>query len=279
MLETAYNRRSCSRGKREHNRTLITIMSAAKYKDAILESIDQLRKRKARPDVERICHMVERKHGLSLEDTKTDLGKLVEEGIVVKVEYKGNTSYRNAEKLKTSKLVNVQQNANNVKDILYRAIIALTEPGEDGRREKRLGASVKDLQKWILREDASEKIAKTRFRLQLALHRAVDANVLLRLANGKYVLSGVNRNGKAKVDEAASPPPHSHSALDDQEASPTPSTSTATATPSNGSTPNGKTTNPTKKGVKGRPPNKRKVCVLCKLLAKQLFTFYLICLQ
>lgn len=234
-------------------------MSAVKYKDVILESIDQLRKRKARPDVERICHMVERKHGLSLEETKMDLDKLVEEGIVIKVDYKGNTSYRNAQKLKTNKLGSDTQNANNTNDILCRAIIALTEPGEDGRREKRLGASAKDVQKWILREDASTKMAKNRFRLQLALHRAVDANMLLRLANGKYVLSGVNKNEKAspKVNEPASPTQSHSSALD---VSPTPSTS-KTVSPA---TPNGKTTSPTKKGGKGRPPNKRKVCVLSK---------------
>ena len=57
----------------------------------ILETIDQLRKRKARPDKERICHMLQRRHGVSLEATASDLEVLVDQEIVVKVDYKGNT--------------------------------------------------------------------------------------------------------------------------------------------------------------------------------------------
>ena len=204
--------------------------------------------------------MVERKHGLSPEETKTNLDKLVEEGTVIKVVYKGNTSYRNADKYRMNKLTSDSQNANNVNDILCRAVTSLTEPGEDGRRVKRLGASVKDLQKWILHEDATTKIARNRFRLQLALHRAVDSNMLLRLDSGKYVLADVNKGETAKTDESEtaeeteSPPQTSTPEVD---TSPTPSTSTTCEL----ATPSDITTTPVKK-AKGRPPTKRKVCGL-----------------
>ena len=218
--------------------------------------------------------MVERKHGLSAEETKTNLDKLVEEGTVIKVVYKGNTSYRNADKYRMNKLRDIQStsdlpNANNVNDILCRAVSSLTEPGEDGRREKRLGASVKDVQKWILLEDATTKIARNRFRLQLALHRAVDSNMLVRLDSGKYVLADVNKGKTVKPDvneaetaeegapeETESPTQTSTTEVD---TSPTPSTSTACAPTGTASD---TATTPVKKS-KGRPPTKRKV--LCRV--------------
>ncbi|XP_059504146.1 sterile alpha motif domain-containing protein 13 isoform X3 [Stegostoma tigrinum] len=68
------------------------------YKEWILETIDSLRTRKARPDVERICRMIERKHGLSPAETQQQLEKLVRAELVIKVAYKGSNSYRNAAK-------------------------------------------------------------------------------------------------------------------------------------------------------------------------------------
>ena len=70
----------------------------------ILEAIDQLRQRKARPDVERISHMIQRKHGRTYEQTQGDLDRLVATGVVIKVEYKGSTSYRNAAKWRKNSL-------------------------------------------------------------------------------------------------------------------------------------------------------------------------------
>ena len=216
--------------------------------------------------------MVERKHGLSAEETKTNLDKLVEEGTVIKVVYKGNTSYRNADKYRMNKLRDIQStsdlpNANNVNDILCRAVSSLTEPGEDGRREKRLGASVKDVQKWILLEDATTKIARNRFRLQLALHRAVDSNMLVRLDSGKYVLADVNKGKTVKPDEAetaeqgASEETESPTQTSATEVDTSPTASTSTACAPTG-TASDTTTTPVKKS-KGRPPTKRKV--LCRV--------------
>ncbi|XP_028269904.1 atherin [Parambassis ranga] len=70
-----------------------------KYREWILETIDSLRSRKARPDLERICRMVRRRHGSDPDRTRTELEKLIEEHTVLKVSYKGSISYRNAAKV------------------------------------------------------------------------------------------------------------------------------------------------------------------------------------
>ncbi|XP_041961009.1 atherin [Alosa sapidissima] len=74
-------------------------MSEPKYRDWILETIDSLRSRKARPDLERICRMVRRRHGSDPDRTRAELEKLIQEQTVLKVSYKGSISYRNAAKV------------------------------------------------------------------------------------------------------------------------------------------------------------------------------------
>ncbi|XP_071246068.1 sterile alpha motif domain-containing protein 1-like isoform X2 [Salvelinus alpinus] len=76
-----------------------TKMSESKYRDWILETIDSLRSRKARPDLERICRMVRRRHGSDPDRTREELEKLIQEQTVLKVSYKGSISYRNAAKV------------------------------------------------------------------------------------------------------------------------------------------------------------------------------------
>uniref|UniRef100_A0A4W5QNF2 Uncharacterized protein n=1 Tax=Hucho hucho TaxID=62062 RepID=A0A4W5QNF2_9TELE len=74
-------------------------MSEPMYRDWILDTIDSLRSRKARPDLERICRMVRRRHGSAPEQTSEELEKLIQEQTVLKVNYKGSISYRNAAKV------------------------------------------------------------------------------------------------------------------------------------------------------------------------------------
>ncbi|KAG7504840.1 atherin-like isoform X2 [Solea senegalensis] len=74
-------------------------MSESKYREWILDTIDSLRSRKARPDLERICRMVRRRHGSEPERTCAELDKLIQEQTVLKVNYKGSISYRNAAKV------------------------------------------------------------------------------------------------------------------------------------------------------------------------------------
>ena len=68
------------------------------HEDQILEAIDQLRRRKARPDADRICNYLLRKFSVDARDTIADLHRLIEAEKVIQVDYKGNTSYRNASK-------------------------------------------------------------------------------------------------------------------------------------------------------------------------------------
>nr|XP_020466215.1 atherin-like isoform X2 [Monopterus albus] len=74
-------------------------MSESKYREWILDTIDSLRSRKARPDLDRICRMVRRRHGSEPERTCAELEKLIQEQAVLKVNYKGSISYRNAAKV------------------------------------------------------------------------------------------------------------------------------------------------------------------------------------
>jgi len=83
-------------GKASRYRT--STQSKAKHAGPIISAIDQLRKRKARPDLTRICHMVNRQHKLTSEQTRAELNVLVSEKVVVKVDLKGSVSYRTAAK-------------------------------------------------------------------------------------------------------------------------------------------------------------------------------------
>ncbi|KAG2471164.1 SAMD1 protein, partial [Polypterus senegalus] len=84
-----------------HSRTGLdtAAMSEPKYREWILETIDSLRSRKARPDLERICRMVRRRHGSDPDRTRVELEKLIQDQTVLKVSYKGSISYRNAAKV------------------------------------------------------------------------------------------------------------------------------------------------------------------------------------
>ena len=73
------------------------------YEEIILNTIDSLRQRKARPDFDRICHMIQRRHDIKAETTVVHLERLVTERTVIKVDYKGSTSYRNAAKWKKAR--------------------------------------------------------------------------------------------------------------------------------------------------------------------------------
>lgn len=68
------------------------------HEEHILEAIDQLRRRKARPDADRICNYLLRNFSVDARDTIADLHRLIEVEKVIQVDYKGNTSYRNAKK-------------------------------------------------------------------------------------------------------------------------------------------------------------------------------------
>ncbi|XP_066531083.1 sterile alpha motif domain containing 1a [Hoplias malabaricus] len=74
-------------------------MSEPRFREWILDTIDSLRSRKARPDLQRICRMVRRRHGAEPERTCAELEALIQQHAVLRVNYKGSVSYRNAAKV------------------------------------------------------------------------------------------------------------------------------------------------------------------------------------
>ncbi|KAK2145444.1 hypothetical protein LSH36_681g02021, partial [Paralvinella palmiformis] len=241
-------------------------MYKPKYKDWILETIDQLRKRKARPDLERICHMVERKHGLSFEEIVGDLERLVKEEIVIKVDYKGSTSYRNAAKWKKSHLCGQLPNSNDLGHRLLDAVLSVCEEGfaENGKTSAGggaggaltavdgavTGASIQDVDDWLQHNDPVYESGK--HDLRALLEREVDAKHLERLSNGNYVVLDTGAGG-AKV-EGASP------------------TTAAPGSARSSTTPSGSAKS--SPGKKGRPPTKRKVFRLNVLVFFSQFFYF-----
>ena len=64
----------------------------------IIEAIDALRNRKARPDESRICHWVERRYGMKKDEIAKAIQDSVADGSVLRVKYKDSISYRNPAK-------------------------------------------------------------------------------------------------------------------------------------------------------------------------------------
>lgn len=175
-------------------------MSSLQTNSWILQTIDQLRQRKARPDLPRICRLLKRKHGLKYIETETLVEKLVDSEIVIKVHYKGNTSYRNAAKWRKSHLGGKVLNSTTAIEMLTDAVRALTEgEGHSGEGEgvkERQGVSIRDIERWLV----SQKLGREEFKvpLHVMLQREVDAGRLVKLSNGNYVYQQA-KSGKMKA--------------------------------------------------------------------------------
>nr|CAD7415361.1 unnamed protein product [Timema poppensis] len=163
------------------------VMNIIKNQDRILEAIDQLRRRKARPDAERICNFVLRRFSVNTQDTKADLKRLVDADIVVKVEYKGNTSYRNAAKWSRFAVYNknkeetlgINQGLASLSSGIAELIIQ--EPDYLD-----FGVPVIELKKFMQHKD---KPLFTEQNFELILEHEVIAGNLVKLENGNYSLA------------------------------------------------------------------------------------------
>lgn len=169
---------------------IVADMSDIKNRDRILEAIDQLRRRKARPDVNRICNFLMRRFSVSCSDTKADLQRCVENDIVLKVEYKGNISYRNAAK-KYAQLKRDSQGeliANSHKpnrkfaDILTNAIAQLVLQEPDYLE---IGVPENELIRNIL---AKDNVKYTRKYVSILLEKQVECGGLIKMDNGNYLM-------------------------------------------------------------------------------------------
>lgn len=166
-------------------------MAGAQYREWILETIDQLRKRKARPDLDRICHMVERKYGLRRTETEANVEKLVDLGAVVKVDYKGNISYRNASRWQKNHFWGQVLNSVSASSRIKQAVTALTE--NESSHSDGKGACSGDIEKW-LKSHVDVDAEPMRHPLHIVLQREVDSGRLDKLPNGNYV-TGVSDTG------------------------------------------------------------------------------------
>lgn len=179
-------------------------MSEIKNRDYILEAIDQLRRRKARPDIQRICNFLTRKFSIDSKDTKLDLQRCVEKEIVYKVEYKGSISYRNAAKKSygTIKRDNMSGEQTVVKtdakvftNIVITAMADLIL-GEPDYLE--FGVPSMELIKKILTKHSSKYNKKM---LSELLQKEVENGGLILMGNGNYSLGPSSRNDEPVKSE------------------------------------------------------------------------------
>ncbi|XP_067845933.1 sterile alpha motif domain-containing protein 13 [Heptranchias perlo] len=205
-----------------------------KYKEWILETIDSLRSRKARPDVERICRMIERRHGLSPAETQQQLENLVRAELVIKVAYKGSNSYRNAAKWYKNKqrkqsaaaaaaasdlesggilqavegLLQQQRQQQQQQQHLF--LNGQQQPADGGKRQEetdRRGVGIREIEKYIGAQDSRRKLGKAR--LQVALKREINRGRLIQTVSGNYLLPQAEReDAKVTAATARSLPSH-----------------------------------------------------------------------
>ena len=176
-------------------------MGAKSNQEVILDTIDSLRRRKARPDLERICHMVERKYGVSAAEVECELERLVDDEVVYKVEYKGSTSYRNAAKWKQSHLSGNILNSADSSRLLVEAVQELsggvkadpTSATTSTRRGSSTAGSsskkqcgpihIEDIEKHVLARDPDTKLT-IKMRLREALEREIFSGRLVKVNVG-----------------------------------------------------------------------------------------------
>lgn len=171
---------------------------AETQREFILNVIDQLRRRKARPDLQRITHFVDRKHGLSPAETETILEKLVDQGHVVKVVYKRGTSYRNAAKSRRKSYGAHVLNSNTATRKITEAVQSLTKEkcapkGDNTNTEdwgSDVGVSAREIESWIASKSDEDDGEPFMCPMHLILQREVEAGRLDKLQNGNYILAG-----------------------------------------------------------------------------------------
>lgn len=164
-------------------------MTSKTKTERILEAIDQLRHRKARPDAQRICNYLFRKYSINSAEAKADLQWCCDNGTVLRVEYKGNTSYRNAAKkflaVKRDHLLKTSASGNKANrrftQYLTRVFgeLVVVEPDY-------LDSGIPGEE--IVRNILSKDNLYTRRYINILLEKEVECGELIRLENGNYLM-------------------------------------------------------------------------------------------
>ncbi|CAL1541556.1 unnamed protein product [Lymnaea stagnalis] len=160
-------------------------------KEWILEAINHLKHRKARPDLSRISLRMKRKYFMSFAQTKKLLESLIESGIVVKAVYKNNTSYRDVSKWKKGRLGGQILNSNKMLKRFIRAIEAI-------EKTKGTGVLAKDIEEY-LGSQGEEKCFLSGPALRDALENEICNGYLKRTFNGTRVHYTINSDNIENV--------------------------------------------------------------------------------
>jgi len=194
------------------SRSRISALSKAKHAGVILSTIDQLRKRKVRPDLSRICHVVQRQRKLTPEQARAELDVLVSEKHVVKVDFKGSVSYRNAAKWRrqchgkaTGRTAAVGGSRRNktgrrvlkaVKNLIRQLgnssdkqeQLANKSPSSDVAASKEYGVTLHNIENWI-REKWGADVADSMDAIKAAVTAEVNKGHLAELPDGSFTLN------------------------------------------------------------------------------------------
>lgn len=178
-------------------------MSLVKYQEQILDAIDQLRRRKARPDAERIYNSLSRRHGINYNEAKIALEKCIETGVVLKVSYKGNISYRNAAKkfphlrrdLQGDLIQDTVSSKQQISSRKFTGLLtsAFTQLVLQEPDYLQLGVPKDDLIKNILSKDS---VKYTKNYVSILLEKEVENGSLIKMSNGHYLVGPTKHDYK-----------------------------------------------------------------------------------
>ncbi|RUS85174.1 hypothetical protein EGW08_007078 [Elysia chlorotica] len=157
-------------------------------KEWILEAINHLKHRKARPDLSRISLRMKRKYQINFAQTKKLLESLIESGIVVKAVYKNNTSYRDVSKWKKGKLGGHIQNSSKMLKRFVRAI-------EAKEVTKGTGVTCEEIEEF-LSSQGEEKCFLSGAALFGALEKEVSTGYLKKIYSGALTRFMINEDNE-----------------------------------------------------------------------------------
>lgn len=218
-----------------------------KRKDWVLDTVDLLRQRKARPDFDRISRMLERFHGLTSKETHESLETLVQENKLYKVHFKGNISYRRHHIDGDRNNLPHKQVNHTTSNRIIQAIKTITKHTGDG-------VTFSELEQWLISKNPDTRLVK--LRLHTALLREINTNTVTKLSDNCYVLTdSLPKGEKAKELKPIISPKTSKSKTSKQSV-----TQSIEETPnSTNSTVDKPNTNDSDVVKRGRPLSKRKV--------------------
>lgn len=198
-------------------------------KHHILEAIDKLRSRKSRPDAFRIVSYVSKKYEFPKNAIIEYLEALSKDGTVLKVEFKGNYSYRNAANHRNAAAKTVSPTTQEESSSIYESISdlvagALAQLIVEEPDYLDVGIPMQELYEHL---DTKHRKAITKTCFKEILQKEVKNGNLVKFENGNYclgyptgdqnslssTLSEVTQNSIEKVKEKSKSPIRKYSSL------------------------------------------------------------------